>query len=97
MRSVHLFSAVAIVLSFGAVGLGARTASAAPCCSAPICQQEEPPSACNYCHIGCFDDEEAPEVSEFSEEEGEAVCYATESPEPAPGEDGERDRTVASR
>ena len=96
MRSVHLFSAVAIVLSFGAVSLGARTAHAI-CCSAPICQREEPPSKCNYCDMGCFEDEEAPEVSEFSEEEGEAVCYAAESPEPAPGEDGERDRTIASR
>lgn len=92
MRSFHLFSVVAMALSFGAVSLGANTASAAPCCSSPMCTQDEPPSICDRCN-DCADEEAAP-VEESGYDEVEAICYMPAMPTPDAGEADEADETV---
>ncbi|WAS94893.1 hypothetical protein [Nannocystis punicea] len=74
MRSIRSFSLVAIALSFGAVAFGARTAEAAICCGAPVCQSDNPPALCNWCTPTCVEDEE-PVAGEIVYDEVESLCY----------------------
>ncbi|MCY0992243.1 hypothetical protein OV203_34215 [Nannocystis sp. ILAH1] len=71
---------MAFVLSFGAIGVG--TASAAPRCCDPICLQEEPPNACNWC-TPCAGDETTA-VSEMVYDEVLGLCYESDAAEPSP-------------
>jgi hypothetical protein len=73
MRSVQ-FSVVAILMSFGAVVLGARPAQAAICCSNPKCQVENPPAMCNWCTPTCTEDEQS-EAPRVVYDEVESICY----------------------
>ncbi|MBZ5710489.1 MULTISPECIES: hypothetical protein [Nannocystis] len=74
MRSIRSFSVIAIALSFGAIAFGARTAQANICCSAPICQQDFPPSLCDRCTPTCAEDE-APAAAEIVYDDAEQLCY----------------------
>lgn len=56
MRYVSWLSVLSFLSAFGAVALGSGTASAVPCCSAPMCQRLEPPSICGVCNMHCASD-----------------------------------------
>jgi hypothetical protein len=85
MRLAQLWSMMAVVLAFGGVGLASQTASAV-CCSAPICQQEEPPIICNWCDINCVEGEQMSAAPELVYDEVEGLCYETSAAEPVPCE-----------
>ncbi|MDC0675940.1 hypothetical protein POL58_49880 [Nannocystis sp. ncelm1] len=81
MRFIRSIPMIAIALSFGATAFASSSAQAAPCCSAPICQQEEPPNACNYC-LNCAVEEEVANISEepgYDEVEGLCLAAADDS------------------
>jgi hypothetical protein len=76
MRYVQWLSAVVFASTLGAVGLVSSPAAAVPCCSAPICQQDEPPPVCARCSPSCFVDDSADEAAVYDEAAG--LCYAAE-------------------
>lgn len=81
MRFIRSIPMIAIALSFGAAAFASSSAQAAPCCSAPICQQEEPPSVCNHC-LNCAVEEEVANISEepvYDEVEGLCLAAADDS------------------
>lgn len=88
MRTTHFISLFATFLSFGAVVLEASPAQAAPCCSAPICQRDDPPPFCDVCRENCSAEELevgfSSDASVYDEVAG--ICYATVEPE-LPGDD----------
>lgn len=89
MRSIRLFSLAAFAFSFGTVALGASTAQAAICCSAAVCQSDNPPAFCNWCTPTCAEDESTQAAPELVYDEVESICYMTgelESVESAEGE-----------
>lgn len=88
MSLLRPFSFLAIVLSFGAVGLGATPAHAIICCSAPICQSDNPPKLCNTCS-DCEVDQQSPVASEIVYDEVESICYVAGDLDSA-SEDGEQ-------
>lgn len=80
MRTVQFISFFVGVVSFGAVSLGASVASAAPKCCAPICTQEEPPDACNYC-IPCAEQEETMSLEKVVYDEEAGICEPAQEAE----------------
>ena len=92
MRFAQLWSLMAVVVSFAGVGLASQTASAI-CCSAPICQQEEPPRICWRCDMECAEGEQMSTVREMVYDEVEGLCYETGETEPVPcaGADAQSD------
>ena len=72
MRCINWLSAVLFASTITVVGFGSGTASAAPCCSAPICQLDPPPPICRFCNSGCA-------YEEYEEEEAELVCWLEEA------------------
>jgi len=56
MRHAHWLSALLFAATFAVVTLAPSTASAVPCCSAPICQRDEPPPICGICSDCALDD-----------------------------------------
>jgi hypothetical protein len=83
MRFAQILSVMAVVLAFGGVGLAAQTASAI-CCSAPLCQWEEPPAPCGWCDPNCVEGEEMSVARELVYDEVEGICYETGDTEPVP-------------
>lgn len=83
MRFAQLLSLAAVVVSFAGVGLASQTASAI-CCSAPICQQEEPPRICWYCDMECAEGEQMSTLPDLVYDEVEGLCYETSATEPVP-------------
>jgi len=75
MRTIRSLSVVAIALSFGAVAFGAGTAEAAICCSAAVCQSDNPPSFCDRCTPTCVEDEQPAAAGEVVYDEAEQLCY----------------------
>ncbi|MCY0988145.1 hypothetical protein OV203_13485 [Nannocystis sp. ILAH1] len=87
MRFAQLWSMMAVVVAFGGVGLASQTASAI-CCSAPICQREEPPppSTCEDCDPECVEGEQMSAAPELVYDELAGVCYETDGAESGPCE-----------
>jgi hypothetical protein len=71
-----------VMITIGVVPLVPRTASAAPCCSAPICQMQPPAPICAFCSPGCAVDEDdsaaAPVDYAHDFDAAAGVCYAVE-------------------
>ncbi|MCY1013528.1 hypothetical protein OV079_49980 [Nannocystis pusilla] len=88
MRLSQLWSMMAVVVAFGGVGLASQTA-AAICCSAPICQREEPPPLCGWCDLECVEGEQMSAVPELVYDEVEGLCYETDGAEAVPCESGD--------
>ena len=88
MLSIRSFSFVAMAFSFVAVGLGASPAQAAICCSAAICQSENPPALCDRCSPSCAEDEQSPAVGQIVYDEVESLCYVAGDLDPAASENG---------
>ncbi len=88
MLSLRSFSFVAMAFSFVAVGLGASQAQAAICCSASICQSENPPPLCDRCSPNCADDEMSPAAGEIVYDEVESLCYVAGDLDPGASEGG---------
>lgn len=90
MRIVKSFAVLAAPLFFGLISLGATTAQAAPCCSAPMCQTIPPNPWCALCDERCVDEE--PELSlpeDPAYDDVEAVCHNVTPVDPSPSEDVE--------
>jgi hypothetical protein len=68
MRTVLSLSAVVFATLLTVAGFGSGTALAAPCCSAPICQSEDPPRICDWCSPSCAADEAAIEADPYEDE-----------------------------
>ncbi|PCC68912.1 hypothetical protein SAMN02745121_05754 [Nannocystis exedens] len=85
MRLAQVWSMMAVVLAFGGVGLASQTASAL-CCSAPICQREEPPPplSCWNCDPECVEEEQMSVIPELVYDEVEGLCYETDGAEAVP-------------
>ena len=75
MSLLRCFSLLAVALSFGTISLGATSAQAAICCSAPKCQLDNPPAYCNNCSPSCAEDEQAAVDGEIVYDEVESICY----------------------
>ncbi len=85
MLFLRSFSLVAIAFSFGAVGLGARPAQAAICCTSSTCQVENPPPLCDRCTYVC----PPKATAEIVYDEVELLCYVAGDLDPAASESGE--------
>jgi hypothetical protein len=62
-----------------------QTASAAPCCSAPLCQEDPLPQICLSCNPGCSTDDDGTGITDEQAalygyahdfDSAAAVCYA---------------------
>jgi hypothetical protein len=75
MQSSRSLFAVLLGVIVGVVGLSLHTASAAPCCSAPLCQREVPPAICAACNPACFTDSDDGVDYEHDFDYAAGVCY----------------------
>lgn len=75
MRSIAWLSVVSFASAFSAVVFASGTASAAPCCSAPICQQDIPPPICALCSDCAAED---PSDAELVYDDTAGLCYVAE-------------------
>lgn len=79
MRYVRWLSPL-LFASTLAVGIfTSSTASAVPCCSAPICQQDDPPPICSICSDCSADEADAFADEVVYEEFEEEVCWLGEA------------------
>jgi hypothetical protein len=76
MRTVYRLSAFLFAATLAVVTFTTGTASAVPCCSAPICQSGDPPPICNICSDCASDDASAEEV--VADEYEDDVCWLGE-------------------
>lgn len=90
MSLLRPFSFLAIALSFAGIGLSATPAHAVICCSAEICQSDNPPALCYKCSPSCADDEQAAVDGEIVYDEVESLCYVAGDLDSAEGEHGEQ-------
>lgn len=77
MRHAQWLSALLFAATLAVVTFTSSTASAVPCCSAPICQQEDPPPICSICSDCALDDGFADEV--LYDEYEDDVCLLGEA------------------
>ncbi len=77
MRYVKWLSGLLFASTLAVVSFTSSTASAAPCCSAPICTQEDPPPICGRCSDCTLDEGDADEL--VYEELEDEVCWLGEA------------------
>jgi hypothetical protein len=88
MRIVKSFAVLAAPLFFGLISLGANTAQAAPCCSAPMCQTDPPHPWCALCSPSCVDEEVEMSLPEDpAYDDADAVCHNATPVDPSALED----------
>ncbi len=79
MRYVRWLSPLLFASTLAVVTFSSSTAPAAPCCSAPLCQREDPPPICGICS-DCSADEAAASADDVLYEElEEDVCWLGEA------------------
>jgi len=75
MRFNRSLFAVLLAAVVSVVGLVPRSAHAAPCCSAPICQKDNPPAICASCG-DCVGESDDGIDYEHDFDDSAGVCYA---------------------
>ena len=79
MRYLRWLSPLLFATTLAVVTFISSSASAAPCCSAPICTQDEPPPICGRCSDCSVDEAAAPDDEVVYEEFEDEVCWLGEA------------------
>lgn len=77
MRHAHWLSVLLFAATFAVATFAPSTASAVPCCGAPMCQRDEPPPICYSCSDCALEDDLVDEV-DYDEYEDD-VCVLGEA------------------